>query len=147
MQLILIKDVDRLGKAGDVVKVRDGYARNFLVPKGLALEAAQKDIKFLENEKKKFQIKQKKLKKEAQDIADKLRNISCTIAMTTGEENRLYGEVTAEMISDFYRQEGLEINRRRIHLEKPIRHLGVYQADIKLHPEVAASIKVWVVKK
>ena len=147
MELILIKDVDKVGKIGDVVKVRDGYGRNFLVPKGLAVEARRRNIKFLENEKKKLALRQKRLKGEAEKLAEKLRNISCTIPMPTGEDDKLYGEVTPELISNFYQQEGLNLDKRKIYLEKGIRHLGVYQADIKLHPDVTATVKIWVVKK
>ena len=83
----------------------------------------------------------------AEKLAEKLHNISCTIAMPTGEDDKLYGEVTPELISNFYQQEGLNLDKRKIYLEKGIRHLGVYQADIKLHPDVTATVKVWVVKK
>jgi len=147
MQLILIKDVEKLGKIGDVVKVKDGFGRNFLIPRKLGIEASKKNTKFIENEKKKLGFKQKKLKEEAEVLKKKLNTLSCTIAMSTGDDEKLYGEVTQEMISNFYKNEGIDIDKRRIHLEKPVRHLGVYQADVKLHPEVTTNIKVWVVKK
>ena len=148
MKVILLKDVEKVGGAGDGVDVKDGFGRNFLLTRGLAVEAGKKKIKFLENEKRKLASRQKRMAEEAREFAEKLRNISCTIAMPAGEGDRLYGEVTPEIIADFYKREGIDmVDKRRIHLEKPIRHLGVYQADIKLHPEVAANVKVWVVKK
>ena len=147
MQVILLKDVDNLGKAGDVVKVKPGFGRNFLIPRELAVEATRKSKNFLESEKKKLATKELRLKSDSEKVKEKLENISCTIAMSTGEDEKLYGEVTPEMISAFYKQEGLDVDKRKIHLEKPIRHLGVYQAEIKLHSEVSAGIKVWVVKK
>ena len=127
--------------------MKDGYGRNFLVPKNLAVEAGRKNIGFLENEKKKLEAKRKRLKGEAEAFKEKLQNLSCTIAMPTGEDDKLYGEVTGEMISNFYKQEGIDIDKRKIYLTDPIRHLGVYQADIQLHPDVTMNIKVWVVKK
>lgn len=147
MKIILIKNVEKLGSAGEVVKVKDGYARNFLLPKNLAVDARRKNAKFLDNEKKKLEAKGKRLKGEAESLKEKLNNISCTIAMPTGEEDKLYGEVTPELVANFYKQEGIDIDKRRVHLESPIRHLGVYQVDIKLHPDVVANVKVWVVKK
>ena len=147
MKVILIKDVEKTGKAGDVVKVKDGFGLNFLIPRGLAIEAGRKNLKFLENEKKKLGFKEKKQKQDAQALKEKLESISCTIAMPAGEEDKLFGEVTPEMISDCYRREAVTIDKKRIHLEKPIRHLGVYQVEIKLHPDVLTTVKVWVVKK
>ena len=147
MEVILTKDVERLGKAGETVKVKAGYGRNFLIARGMAVRVSRENSKFLENEKKKLELKQNKLKKVAEDLKSKLDGISCTIAMATGEEDKLYGEVTPEMISNFYKQEGIDIDKRKIHFEKPIRHLGVYQTNIKLHPDVVTEIKIWVVKK
>ncbi len=147
MKVILTKDVEKTGKAGDVVKVKDGFGLNFLIPRGLAVEAGKGNLKFLENEKKKLESKEKKQKHDAEAMREKLENISCTITMSAGEGDKLFGEVTPEMISDCYRREGLTIEKKKIHLEKPIRHLGVYQAEIKLHPDVVTTVKIWVVKK
>ena len=147
MQVILIKDVEKLGLAGEVVKVKDGYGRNYLIPGKLAVGADNRNVSFLENEKKKLEVKSKKQKEEAAAFGEKLQNIACTIAMPTGEDDKLFGEITAEMIANFYKQEGLDIDKRKITLGKPIRHLGVYQAEVKLHADVVAGIKVWVVKK
>lgn len=148
MKVILLKNVEKVGNAGDVINVKDGFGRNFLMRKGLAVEAGKKNIKFLENEKKKQEASEKRLKQEAEKAVEKLRSISCTIAMSAGEDDKLYGEVTPELIADFYKREGIDIiDKRKIHLEKPIRQLGVYQADVKLHPEISTSVKIWVVKK
>jgi len=147
VKVVLIKDVEKMGKAGDVITVRDGYGRNFLIPNKLALESGRKNMEVLEKIKKKLERKQKRQREEVDALKEKLSSLSCTIAMPTGEDEKLFGEVTAEMISNFYKQEGIDIEKRRILLEKPIRHLGVYQADVKLHPDVVATVKVWVVKK
>ena len=146
MEVILTKDVEGLGKSGELARVKDGYARNFLIPEKLAVEAG-KNSNFLENEKKKLQFKEKKLKEEAEAMKERLRSISCTLAVNTGEDDKLYGEVTPDMIADFYKEEGILIDKRKIHLEKPIRNLGIYEAGLKLHPEVSANVKIWVVKK
>lgn len=148
MQVILLKDVEKLGQAGEIIKVKDGHGRNLLIPRGLATEVSGKNgAKFLENEKKKLALKQGRLKGKAEELKNKLENVSCTITMAAGEDNKLYGEVTPEMIADVYRQEGLDVDKRKIILEKPIRNLGVYRADIKLQSDVIATVKIWVVKK
>ena len=148
MQVILLKDLEKLGQAGEIIKVKDGHGRNLLIPRGLATEVSGKNgAKFLENEKKKLALKQGRLKGKAEELKNKLENVSCTITMAAGEDNKLYGEVTPEMIADVYRQEGLDVDKRKIILEKPIRNLGVYRADIKLQSDVIATVKIWVVKK
>jgi len=148
MQVILLKDVEKLGQAGEVIKVKDGYGRNLLIPRGFATEVSGKNgAKFLENEKKKLALKQSRLKEKAEELKNKLENVSCTITMAAGEDSKLYGEVTPEMIADVYRQEDLDVDKRKIILEKPIRNLGVYRADIKLQSDVIATVKIWVVKK
>lgn len=147
MQVILLKDVDRLGNMGDVVKVKDGYGANFLIPRKLAKRIGRKSIKFLEDEKRKLTLRLKRLKQKAEGLKEKLSNISCTIAMPAGEDEKLYGTITTEMIKEAYGKEGIDIDKKQIQLKEHINKLGVYNIDVKLHPEVTANIKLWVVKK
>jgi len=147
MQVILLKDVEKLGKVGDIVKVKDGYGANFLVPRMLAKRVERNSRKFLEDQKRKGELRLKKAKRKAEEFKKKLESISCTIPMAAGEDEKLYGTVTAQMISDAYTQEGIEIDKKQMHLPEHIGKLGVYSVEIKLHPEVAANIKLWVVKK
>jgi large subunit ribosomal protein L9 len=147
MQVILLKDVDRLGKIGEIVRVKDGYGANFLIPRKLAKRVTRSSRKFLEDEKRKAARMMKRLKEKSEEFKKKLENISCTIPVQAGEDEKLYGTITSEMIRDAYAQEGLEIDKKQIQIEGHINKLGVYNVDIKLHPEVTANVKVWVVKK
>ena len=147
MELILIEDVAKLGKLGDVVNVKKGYARNFLLPRQLAIEATDKNLKFLEERKKKRQKEAAKTKLGMEELGKKISSVSCTIPMAAGEEDKLFGSVTTEHIKEAFLQEGIEIDKKQIHITEPVRKLGVYQVEIKLHPEVTVSAKVWVVKK
>ncbi len=147
MQVILLKDVDRLGKIGEIVKVKDGYANNFLIYRKLAKRVDRGSKKFLEGEKKKAALKQKRLKEKAEQLKEKLANISCSIAMSVGEGEKLFGSVTAEIIKEAYKQEGIDIDKRQIELKEHINKLGVYNIDIRLHPEITATVKIWIVKK
>ena len=147
MKVILIEDVGKLGKLGDTVNVKRGYARNFLFPRKLAIEATDKNMKFLEERKKKREHELIKVKSEMEELANRISSVSCTIPMPAGGEDKLFGSVTAEHIAEAFSQEGINIDKKQIHLTEQIRKLGVYQVEIKLHPEVTASAKVWVVKK
>lgn len=147
MRVILREDVDRLGKRGEAVDVADGYARNFLFPKRKALRATQANIRTFEVEEKQQQRRGKKEKRLAETVAKKLENTSCTVAVPVGEEDRVFGSVTAQTIADTLRKEGYDIDKRKIILDRPIKALGVYAVPVKLHPEVAANIRVWVVKE
>jgi large subunit ribosomal protein L9 len=147
MEIILVKEVQGLGTIGDVVKVKDGYANNFLIPKGLAKVATKATMNTIEEEKKKLRRLEEKKKKEFLDLAEKINNASCTISMRAGEEDKLFGAVTNEAIARACAADGITIDRHTIQIEEPIRKLGVYQVLVKLHPEVTATLKVWVVKE
>lgn len=147
MQVILLKDVDKVGAIGEIIKVKDGFASNFLIPRNLAKRVTRNSKKFLEDEKKKAAQRLSRLKVTAEEFKKKIEGISCTIPMASGEDEKLYGSVTTEMIRDAYAQEGIELNKKQIHLEEHINKLGAYTAEIKLHPEVTAGVKVWIVKK
>lgn len=147
MQVILLKDLDKLGKMGEVIRVKDGYGANFLIPRRLAKRVGRRSMKFLEDEKKKMGLRLKRQKDTTEKLKEKLESASCTVSMSAGEDDKLFGTVTNEMIRDAYKQEGIEIDKRQITLNEHINKLGVYSVDIKLHPEVTATIKLWVVKK
>lgn len=147
MEVILQEDVINLGKAGDVVKVREGYGRNFLLPKKKAVVADSKNINQLEHHKRVAAAKQAKVRKFATELADKLSKVSITIAREVGEEEKLFGSVTAKDVADALRGEGFTIDRHDIELSEPIKQLGIFEVSIKLHSEVKGIVKVWVVKK
>jgi large subunit ribosomal protein L9 len=147
MKVILTQDVPSLGALGDVVTVKSGYARNFLIPKGAAVEFTAQGVKAIEEKKKKNAALLQKKKEEASALAGKLANASCTVAVKVIEEDRLFGSVTAEMIQKALEADGITVDKKDIALEEPIKKLGVYQVPLKLHPEVTASCKVWVVKE
>jgi large subunit ribosomal protein L9 len=147
MKVILIKDVNKLGKIGDELSVKDGYARNYLIPRKEAIESTPGALKVLEQKKGQAARKAKKHREECELIAAKITATSCTISMEAGEEDKLFGAVTTEMISDVLASEGVEIDKRKIILEEPIKAVGLYTVEIRLHPEVKAEAKIWVIKK
>jgi large subunit ribosomal protein L9 len=147
MEIILVREVEGLGAVGDVVKVKDGYARNFLIPKGLAKTATKANMNAIEEEKKRLRRLEEKKKEEFLQLAEKINNASCTISMRAGEEDKLFGTVTNEAIARACAADGIHIDRHTIQLEEPIKKLGVYQVLVKIHPEVTATLKVWVVKE
>lgn len=144
MQVILREDIKNLGQMGSVVNVKDGYARNFLIPKGLAVEANPKNIRALEHEKRKIQELAKRAKASAEDFASKLSGKTITIKAKAGEEDKLFGSVTAMDIADALKKEGLDIDKKKILLEEPIKRLGSYAVNVKIHPEVTAQLNVSV---
>jgi len=147
MKVILRKDFESVGKAGEIVDVKDGYARNYLIPKGIALKANKKNIKLLEAEQHQMQWKLNKDKKSAEKLAEKLNSISCTATVAVGEEDKVFGSVTTQVLSDLLKDKGFDVDRKRILLDEPIKALGIYTIPIKLHTEVEAKIKLWVVKE
>ncbi len=147
MQVILKEDVANLGKTGDVVNVKDGYGRNFLLPKKKAILAAPNNIKQLEHQKKVVEALQLKRKKQAEALSEKLAGLSLTIQRDAGEEDKLFGSVTTKDISEALRGEGYIVDRHDLVLEAPIKQLGIFDVPVKLHPEVTGTVKVWVVKK
>ena len=147
MKIILKQNIEKLGQRGDVREVTDGYARNFLLPQSLALEATPQNIEILERQKEKEVKELEKEKKEAELLGEKLEKLSCTISRQAGEDEKLFGSVTASHIASALKKEGIEIDKKNIELEKSIRELGVYTVLVKLPYEVKAKLKVWVVKK
>ena len=147
MEVILKKDVEKLGKAGEVVFVKRGFARNFLLPKDLALSATGANLKVVEQEKKRTLVLLEKQKQQAQGLADKISSTSCTIPVQAGPEGKLYGSVTTQDIAQAYKSEGIEIDKRKIEFPEPIKEVGVFKINIKLHPQISVQAKVWIVKE
>jgi len=145
--VILTVDIQSLGRAGEIVDVREGYGRNFLLPQKKAVLADPKNLKMMEHQKRVVASKQEKIKRQAKELLDKLASTSVTISREAGEDDKLFGSVTTKDIADSLRREGFEIDRHYIHLDHPIKSLGVFEVPVKLHAEVAGNIKVWVVKK
>lgn len=147
MKVILTQDAPNLGVLGDVVNVKSGYARNFLIPKGMAVVFNANSVKVIEEKKKKNTLLQVKKKEDAAVLAQKLAGASFTIAVKVIEEDRLFGSVSVEMIQKALETENVSVDKKDIVLEEPIKKLGVYQVPVKLHPEVTANCKIWVVKE
>jgi large subunit ribosomal protein L9 len=147
MKVILKADVERLGKVGEVVTVAPGYARNYLMPRKLALEATAGNLAGVEVEKKRYAKAQVRAAQGARELAERLASLSLTIRQASGESDRLFGTVTTMDVAAALEKEGIEIDRRQITIEEPIKTLGIYTVPVKLHPEVTASLKVWVVKE
>jgi ribosomal protein L9 len=147
MKVILTQTVDKLGKIGDIVTVKEGYARNYLLPKNVAKEATPGNMKILDSLKKKQALETAKKIEEASALAKKIGALSITINAKAGEEEKLFGAVTTEMISIALGNEKIVIDKKDIVLDEPIKKLGVYQVGVKVHPEVKASLRVWIVKE
>ncbi|MEW5805907.1 MAG: 50S ribosomal protein L9 [Acidobacteriota bacterium] len=147
MKVILRQNVEKLGKQGETVSVKDGYARNFLFPKKLALPATPQNLRFIDQEKRRVAVKEIKEKTEAEALASKLSQISLTVIKKVGENDILYGSVTAAEISDLLKREGIEIDKRKIEIEEPIKTLGIFTVPVKVHQDVTAEVKVWIVKE
>lgn len=147
MKVILKEEIKGVGKGGEIVTVKDGYGRNFLVPKGLAVAATEKNVNQVKHEQEIIKQKIRKQLKEAEEVAKRVSDVSLTIARLVGESERLFGAVTAKDIEEALREEGVVVEKRQILLEEPIKTLGVYHVPIKLHPDVACEVKVWVVAK
>ena len=145
MQVILREDVDNLGKIGDLVKVKDGYARNFLVPSKKAIEATPKNLKAMEHAKKMVSDRIRTLKKAAAADADNIKALAIVIKAKVGEEGKLFGSVTSMDIADAMQAQGVTIDKRKITLEEPIKRIGDYTVPVKLHTDVVADLKVSVV--
>ncbi|MDP2604480.1 MAG: 50S ribosomal protein L9 [Deltaproteobacteria bacterium] len=145
MEVILKEDIVTLGKIGEVVRVRDGYARNYLLPRGLVLEANRKNLKTFEHQKKIVADQKQKITRHAQVVGDQLAGVSLVIPMKVGEEGKLFGSVTTIQIEKALKAKGLNIDRRKIHLDAPIKSVGDYEVPIRLAAELTMPLKVSVV--
>src|SRR5256714_15102175 len=147
MEVILRQAVENLGKPGDVVKVSNGYARNFLLPRGVAFEATSGNLKRSAQEKSGLEAAENERRNTAQGLAEKLEQVSLTFSARVGDEGKLFGSVTAADIAHQLESQGFQIEKRQIDLHEPIRALGVYRVPIRLHADVHPEIKVWVIKQ
>ena len=147
MKVILLEDVERLGKRGSVLNVANGYGRNFLIPRKLAVPASDANMKFAEVQNKKVEVQEAKEEKSAGELKSELEKISIVIPMKSGEGEVLFGSVTTANIAEALEKQGYTIDKRRIELDEPIKRLGEHQVTVKLHRKVAAAVKVSVVKE
>jgi large subunit ribosomal protein L9 len=147
MKIILRQPYENLGETGAVLKVKNGFARNFLIPQGIAVPATSKNMRMLEEEQKMSARRATKDKKQAGILAEELEKISVTATVAVGEEDRVFGSVTSQDIAELLNKKGYEIDKRKVMLDEPIKALGVYSVPIKLHSEVEAKVRVWVVKE
>ena len=147
MKVILRKNFEQLGQIGDVVDVKEGYALNYLIPRQIAYQANKGNIRALEEEKKQLVKKEAKYLDEAQKLAAELENVSIPIPVKVGEEDKIFGSVTSQMITDSLKEKGYEIDKRKIEISEPIKSLGIYSINVKLHSSVNAVVKTWVVRE
>jgi large subunit ribosomal protein L9 len=147
MKVILRKDSEKLGHVGDVLSVKDGYARNYLIPRGVAYEATDGSLRQLEEENKQQARRADKERIQAEALAAKLEKVSITIKMKVGEEEKLFGSVTAQMIAEALLEKEITLDKRQIELEEPLKALGIYDVPVKLASGVSGKIKVWIVRE
>lgn len=144
MKIILKKDVDKLGNVGDILTVKDGYARNYLIPRGLAVRATEGMLKAIELEKKQKAFKIERERKAARELAESLERLQLRLKVKAGEGGRLYGAVTAQMVAEELKSKGFEIDRRQIIIDPPIKQLGKHEATVKLYSDVVAKLSLEV---
>ena len=147
MKVILRKDIETLGNIGDIVDVKEGYARNFLIPRKIAYTALSGNLRALEDEKKSIARKSEKELNAAENVSTELEKVSVTIPVQVGEEDKIFGSVTTQMIADALKEKDFNIDKRKIEIEESIKTLGIYNVNVKLHSNINASIKVWVVRE
>jgi large subunit ribosomal protein L9 len=145
MEVILREDIPNLGKIGEVVRVRDGFARNYLLPRGLVLVANKRNLKTFEHQKKMVADQKQRFLRQAQSVSNELAGVSLTIPMRTGEEGKLFGSVTNIQIEKALKAKGLDVDRRKIHLDEPIKTLGEFEVPVRLTAELTVPLKVSVV--
>ena len=147
MKVILRDDIEKLGAAGDVIEVANGFGRNYLIPKNLAVPATKGNLRSIDEIKTQKSFRERKNKREAEKIKDKLEKLSLTAEVQTGEDDKVFGSVTSATIVKLLEDQKFKVDRRKIMLSEPLKALGVYTIDIKLASDVIAGVKLWVVKK
>lgn len=147
MELILVKDVEKVGQKGDVIKVRDGFARNFLLPRKLAIPSTRTNQKFVAEQKERASRRQEKERQNAQTVADRLAQAKAVIEANAGENEKLFGSVTAEDICEALNRQGFDFHRKQIFLKESIRSLGTHQVAVEIYPQIKAAVTVEVVRK
>lgn len=144
MKIILREDVEKLGKAGEIVKVRDGFGRNFLVPKGMAVVADTRNVRVLDHEKRTIAARSKKIREAAASVAEKVSALTLTLAAKVGEEGKLFGAITSRDIADALAAAGFAIDRKNVLLDEPIKQIGVYKVKVKLASDIVPEVSVTV---
>ena len=147
MKVILMRDVERVGQAGDIVQVADGYARNYLIPHSQALMATDANVAQFETRRRQHEAAADREQRSAESLAERLAKTSLTAQVKVGEGDRLFGSVTVQDIAALLRDQGHDIDRREIEVDEPIRALGVYNVTVRLHADVTTTLKLWVVKE
>jgi large subunit ribosomal protein L9 len=147
MEVILTQKVQGLGDRGDVVRVKDGYARNYLFPKRLALPSSESQRRVIKEENRLHEARDVKLRQSVQAVAEKMKGLSCTLVVQAGEEDKLYGSVTGQDIAKAISEQGFAVDHHQVVLDEPIKKLGVYTVPVRLHRDIEVPIKVWVVKE
>lgn len=146
MKIILKETVKGLGEQGALKTVKDGYATNFLFPKGLAFKASDSNVKKLDEYKRTLEKRRIKEEEKTKDLIEKLNTLSCNIPAQAGEDDKLYGSVTSQDIADALKEQGVDVDKRKIVLEEPIKKLGVYSVPIHFSQNLQAEVKIWVIK-
>lgn len=147
MEVILSQDVEKLGRQGSIINVKDGFARNFLIPNGLAVPVTPANLKRLQQEKQVKEAQLEKIKQEAEEIKLKLEGLSLTMPVLVQDDDKMYASISIQDIAGALKEEGFDIDKNSILLENPIKSLGIYEAPVKLEAGVVAKVKIWVVKK
>ena len=147
MEVILLKDVEKVGRKGDVLRVRDGFGRNFLLPQGFALLSTRSNQKFIEEQKARTSKRRSAEKQKAEDQAEKLKELKLTVEAAAGEQDKLFGSVTADDIREALAKKGYLVDKKHIHLKEAIRTLGVHTASVEIYPQVKANISIEVIRK
>lgn len=146
MEVVLLKDVEKLGATGAVVRVKPGFARNYLLPSGLALPATPQQLKTIELANRQRLQKTQRIQTEAEALKRKIEGRSLTLQLTLGEDGKPFGSVTVHDIVEALGREGLVVEKHAVHLEQPIKALGIYDVPVRIHPQVTATLKLWIVK-
>jgi large subunit ribosomal protein L9 len=147
MKVILREDVPDIGSAGQTVDVKDGFGRNYLIPRNLAIPATKATVKAIEEIDRQKQVKEKKRRRGAELVKEKIEKISVSAEVLVGEEDKVFGSVTSRDVAALLEEQGVTVDRRMVQLEEPIKTLGVFTVPIKLDKEVTANLKLWVIKK
>lgn len=147
MRVILKENISDLGQIGDVIKVSNGYARNYLIPKNLVSPANESNVNRLNHEKKVLEKRRNAAKEKCEELAKQLEAFTCNISKKVGENDKLFGSVGNADIAEILLKGGFTIDRKQIHIDSPIKALGVHEVEIRLHPEVTTQLKVWVIKE
>lgn len=147
MEVILRQSIENLGNPGDVVNVKPGYARNYLLPRGLAYEATPGNLKRIAAERQRLEAAESSRREAAQDLAKRIEEVSLTFSARVGEEGKLFGSITGTDIAQQLEAHGVQVEKRQIDLHEPIKTLGVFRVPVRLHAEVRPEVKVWVIKQ